>query len=124
MIQAKVMIIENDRVKNLLIRHLIEDLSHMPLCYGDVESAQTALKEHVPDLFIIGTNTEKDNETVRDFISHLLKTEHLKSTPIVALSPHISEKYIETHFPDLNPDNIMNERSTLEKISQRNNTLL
>jgi DNA-binding response OmpR family regulator len=121
---AKVMIIEDNKVHNLLLRHNMEDLGHEPLPFSDVESAREELEKQTPDLFIIDMQIKESRKSTLAFIKDLSKSRLYKHIPIIIISAYVTKEEIERELPKFNTDNVIEKPFNVETISAKVKELL
>jgi DNA-binding response OmpR family regulator len=121
---AKIMIIEDNPVHNLLLRHNMEDLGHEPLPFSDVESAKDELEKQTPDLFIIDMQIGDSRKSTLAFIKNLSKSRLYKNTPIIIISAYVTREDIDRELPKFNTDNVIEKPFNVDTISAKVRELL
>jgi len=121
---AKIMIIEDNPVHNVLLCHDMEDLGHEPMPFYDLESAREVLKETTPDLFIIDMQLKDNRKPTFAFVNGLLKTRHYKDIPIIIVSAHVTRDEIKSEIPGFPLENVVEKPFNVETISKKVKELL
>jgi two-component system sensor histidine kinase/response regulator len=121
---AKVMIIEDNDVHNMLLCHNMEDLGHEPLSFEYVESAREELERQPPDLFIIDMHIRDSKKSTLDFIKYLSKNRLYKHIPIIIISAYVTREDIERDLPKFDTDNVIEKPFNVDTISAKVKELL
>jgi DNA-binding response OmpR family regulator len=121
---AKIMIIEDNKVHNMLLCHNMEDIGHEPLPFKDVEPAREELERQTPDLFIIDMHIRDSKKSTLDFIKYLSKNKLYKHVPIIIISAYVTKDDIKKDLPKFNTDNVIEKPFNVETISSKVKELL
>jgi len=121
---AKIMIIEDNRVHNILLCHSMEDLGHEPMDFFEVESAQQKLKEQMPDLFIIDMQIQESTKSTLAFIKDLSKSKHTKDIPVIIISAYVTRENIKDELPWFNLENVIEKPFNVDTIAKKVKELL
>jgi len=121
---AKIMIIEDNPVHNTLLCDDMEDLGHEPMPFYDLESAREALKDTIPELFIIDMQIKENRKPTFAFVTELLKTKQYKGIPIIIVSAYVTPEEIRKEIPGFPLENVVEKPFNVETISKKVKELL
>jgi DNA-binding NtrC family response regulator len=121
---AKIMIIDDNPVHNLLFCHSMEDLGHEPMNFFDVESAKEKLKEQVPDLFIIDMQIKESTKSSLGFIKELSKSRYYKEIPVIIISAYMTKDNIKEELPGFKLENVIEKPFNVDTITSKVKELL
>ncbi|MGD2091808.1 MAG: response regulator [Candidatus Aminicenantes bacterium] len=121
---AKIMIIEDNPVHNVLLCHSMEDAGHKTMPFYDYDSAKDELKNSTPDLFILDFQIKGIRTAALDFIKGLMKSKHHKRIPIIIISAYVTKEDIEKQFPGFDIENVIEKPFNVETITTRVRELL
>jgi CheY-like chemotaxis protein len=122
---AKIMIIEDYGVHNILLCHNMEDIGHEPISFFDVESAKEELNKHtIPDLFIIDMQIGNYWKPTLEFVKELKKKKQYKKIPIIIISAYVNKDEIEKEFPKFEKENVISKPFNVDTISAKVKELL
>jgi DNA-binding response OmpR family regulator len=121
---AKIMIIEDNPVHNMLLCHNMEDIGHEPLPFFDVESAREELERQTPDLFTIDMQIRDSRKSTLALIKELSKNRLYKHIPIIIISAYVTREDVEKELPKFNTDNVIEKPFNVDTISAKVKELL
>jgi DNA-binding response OmpR family regulator len=121
---AKIMIIEDNPVHNVLLCHSMEDIGHNTLPFYEYESAKYELKKSAPDLFILDFQIAGSRTATLDFIKGLRKSKPHKQIPIIIVSAYVTKEEIEKLLPGFDIENVIEKPFNVETITFKVRELL
>lgn len=121
---AKVMIIEDNPVHNMLLCHNMEDLGHEPMSFFEVEKAKEKMKEQIPDLFIIDMHIKESMKSTMAFIKDLSKSKHTENIPVIIVSAYVTRENIKAELPWFNLENVIEKPFNVDIIAKKVKELL
>ncbi|MDQ1349765.1 MAG: Response regulator [Acidobacteriota bacterium] len=121
---AKIMIVEDNPVHNMLLCHSMEDLGHESMAFYEVELAKEKLKEQMPDLFIIDMQILESTKSSLAFIKDLSKSRHTKGIPVIIISAYVTRENIKVDLPWFNLENVIEKPFNVDTITKKVKELL
>lgn len=121
---ANILIIEDNQVHRLLLRHTMEDLGHVPMDFHDVDMAKESLRTQFPDLFIIDMQINESTKSTLALIKDLSKSKHTRNIPVIIISAYLAKDNIRSELPGFDLDNVIEKPFNVETITKKVKELL
>lgn len=121
---AKIMIIEDNPVHNVLLCHNMEDLGHEPMGFNEVDPATKKLKDQIPDLFIIDMQIKESTTSTLAFIKDLSKSKQTRDIPVIIISAYMTSENIKDALPWFNLENVIEKPFNVDTITKKVKELL
>jgi DNA-binding response OmpR family regulator len=121
---AKIMIVEDNPVHNLLLCHGMEDLNHQPMPFFFLDKAKEELLNQEPDLLIIDVELNGGSKANLAFIIELSNSAAFREIPIIIISAYVSKEDIKKELPFFDLDYVIEKPFDVETITSKVRTLL
>jgi CheY-like chemotaxis protein len=116
---AKIMIIEDNPIHNLLLCHSMEDLEHEPMRFFDINPAKEILTQQKPDLIIIDIELHGSLKSSFGFIIDLSNSKDYREIPVIIISGNVSKEDLKKELPFFNLDNFIEKPFNVETITSK-----